>query len=198
MTKEEFNEFWAGRYYNSIPISHVFKRDYPERWLRIHSLPQSKRYAEDEIEWAILLQRQNRIISDIFGENLQVLLVTGTYSDKMGWESPWIEQGRNVLKPYVFTKLEAIDLYSRSSEFFEEDMLYTPEFAEIAWKVNRYDNLLKSIANDELRVFFVSPEKNVIIAPYDGGVDIILKDLETKEYYKSKYSQWLSARSDGL
>jgi hypothetical protein len=198
MTKEEFNEFWAARYYNSIPISHVFKRDYPERWLRIHSLPQSKRYAEDEIEWEILLQRQNSIISDIFGENLQVLLITKVYSDKMGWESSWIEKGRNVLKPYIFTKLEAIELYSRSSEFFEEDMFYTPEFAEVAWNVNQYNNLLKAIANDELRALFVSLEKNAIIAPYDGGMDIILKDVETKEYYRSKYSQWLSARSDGL
>jgi hypothetical protein len=196
MTKEEFNEFWAGRYYNSIPISHVFKRDYPERWLRIHSLPQAKRYAEDEIEWAILLGRQNRIISDIFGENLQVLLVTGIYSDKMALES-CVEKVHNALKPYVFTKLEAMDLSSRSSEFFEEGIFYTPEFAEVDWKVDRYDDLLKAIANDELRAFFVSPEKNVIIAPYDGGVDIILEDIETKEYCKSKYHQWLSARSDG-
>lgn len=38
----------------------------------------------------------------------------------------------------------------------------------------------------------------MIIAPYDGGVDIILKDVETKEYYLSKYCEWISDRVDGL
>jgi hypothetical protein len=197
MNKGEFNKFWASRYDDSLPISHVFKRDYPERWLRIHSLPQSKRYAENEIEWRVLLNRQNTIISDIFGENIKVFLMTGAYSDRMILKS-WNGKVHHVLKDYVFTKLAEIDLHSHSAEFFEEDVFYTPEFTEIDWKVDRYNDLLKAIANDELRAFFVSPEKNVIIAPYDGGLDIILKDVETRNYYKLKYNEWLSVRSDGL
>ncbi len=197
MNKAEFTEFWAARYPHSIPISYVFKHDYPERWLRIHSLPQAKRYAEDEVEWEILHYRQNKIISDIFGENLPLLLITGTYSDKMILE-PLVEPVHPALKSHVFTKLDPIDLHSHSNKFIDEDVLYTPEFAEIHWQVDRYNNLLKAIADDELRAFFVALEQNVIIAPYDGGVDIIFKDVETKKYYKSKYSEWLSARADGL
>ena len=212
MTKEEFNNFWASQYPHSLPISHVFKRDYPERWFRIHSLPQSKRYAEDEIEWEVLLQRQNTIISDIFGENLKVFLITGSYSWKMDAVSDLVggaslrrqtlrerndNREHDTLRSYIFTTLEPVDLYEHSSEYFEAGTLYTPRFTEVFWRVNQYDNLLKSIANDELRAFFVSPEKSVTIAPYDGGIDIILKDVETKQYYRSKYSEWLSDRADG-
>jgi hypothetical protein len=45
---------------------------------------------------------------------------------------------------------------------------------------------------------FLSFEKNVIVAPYDGGVDCILKDVETRDYFKNKYKAWLSKREDGL
>jgi len=41
-------------------------------------------------------------------------------------------------------------------------------------------------------------DKKIIIAPYDGGVDLILKDIETRNIYKQKYSDWLSQREDGL
>jgi hypothetical protein len=41
-------------------------------------------------------------------------------------------------------------------------------------------------------------DRNIIVAPYDGGVDFVLQDVLTKEKYKSKYRQWLSERADGL
>ncbi|MCK6616008.1 MAG: hypothetical protein L6Q51_00020 [Cyclobacteriaceae bacterium] len=61
-----------------------------------------------------------------------------------------------------------------------------------------HDWLLREIANDKTRAFFVSFDKNEIVAPYDGGIDFILKDILTKEKYKNKYKQWLSEREDGL
>ena len=198
MTEEQFNQFWATHYPNSLPISHTFKHEYPDRWLRIHSLPESKRYAETTIEWEILLHRQNSLISDIFGEGLQVCLVTGLYSPKT-LPAPNIRSDEvDSLKSYKFKLLEQIDLDKFSGEYFEEDLFYTPKFVEVIWESNRYDDLLKAVANYELIAFFVSFEQNAIIAPYDGGVDIIFKDVETKRHYQLKYHEWLSDRTDGL
>ena len=69
MTKEDFEINWNSTFPNTLPISHTFKIKYVNRWFRIHSLPKSKRYAENEKEWIILLKRQNQIITDLFVEN---------------------------------------------------------------------------------------------------------------------------------
>ena len=69
MTKEQFEKFWISTFPDTLPISHLFKFDYKDRWFRIHSLPKSKRYADNENEWEILLSRQNQIINDLLGGN---------------------------------------------------------------------------------------------------------------------------------
>jgi hypothetical protein len=65
-------------------------------------------------------------------------------------------------------------------------------------ELNKFDDLLREIAYDNLRAFFVSIEKELMIAPYDGGVDFILKNSETRDLYKRKYNSWLSPRQDGF
>jgi hypothetical protein len=39
---------------------------------------------------------------------------------------------------------------------------------------------------------------HTIIAPYDGGVDIIFGDKHPLSIFKEKYKNWLSKREDGL
>lgn len=197
MTKEEFHKHWALTYPGTVPISHFFKHDYPDRWFRIHSLPESKRYADNDNEWKILLTRQNGIITDLFRSGATVLLVTGEYilGDNRTIHST---DEKELFKPYTLTQLDNIDLYMLNAENYDDGAKYRPAFAEIIWKPNQHDNLLREIANDSAKAFFVSFDKNIIIAPYDGGVDFVLKDSWTKDYYKNKYKQWLSERADGL
>ena len=196
MTKENFNKIWNLTYPETIPISHLFKQKYAERWLRIHSLPESKRYAENTEEWNILLTRQNQIINDIFTDSIKVFIVTGEYN--WGERTPFITDEEEVFKPYNFVRLENISLFEINSEDYDEDDIYRPAFAETIWNLNKHDNLLKAIAKDETRAFFVSFEKNVIIAPYDGGIDLIFPNNQAKENYKKKYKKWISERADGL
>lgn len=196
MTKEEFNLFWTTSYPDTIPISHLFKQDYSGRWLRIHSLPESKRYAGSGEEWDILLKRQNQIITDLFADDSNILLVTGEYN----WDerTTFITDKEDVFKPYHFVRLDNIGLFKVNSEDYDKGEIYRPAFAETIWGLNRHDKLLKEIANDNVRAFFISIDKNLIVAPYDGGIDFIFKDNHSREKYKEKYKKWLSDREDGL
>jgi hypothetical protein len=197
MTKEEFHKLWTLTYPDTVPIPHLFKHDYSDRWCRIHNLPESKRYAENHNEWGILLNRQNEIITDLFGLETPILLIAGEYN----WgdqRSIHITNAEEVFKDYSFTQLDNINLFELDSKHYDETEIYRPAFAETVWKPNKHDKLLKEIANDNIRAFFVSFDKNVIVAPYDGGVDFILKDTLTRDFYKDKYRQYLSAREDGL
>lgn len=197
MTKEEFKKRWSLNYSDTAPISYLFKCEHPDRWFRIHSLPNAQRYAHNNREWEILLTRQNEIVTDLLGLDAKVLLVTGEFN--CGDENDiHITDKEEVLKVYSFTLLDHIDLFKLDSGQYDKTDIYKPAFAETIWQLNKHDKLLAAIANDSLSAFFVSFDKNIIAAPYDGGVDIVLKDNSTKDFYKNKYRQWLSEREDGL
>ena len=196
MTKEDFEINWNSTFPNTLPISHTFKIKYVNRWFRIHSLPKSKRYAENEKEWIILLKRQNQIITDLFVENTEILIVTGEYN--WGEREDFVNDEEEIFKPYNFIRLDKIDLFELNSDEYDENEIFKPAFAEIKWESNKYDNLLRGIADEKVIAFFVSFDKKVIVAPYDGGIDFIIKDNKLKEFYKEKYKDWLSEREDGL
>jgi len=196
MTKEEFYIYWNSMFSKTLPISYLFKHDYPYRWFRIHSLPKSKRYAENELEWDILLKRQNQIISDLFGENAEILIVTGEHN--WGEIKNHITDEEEIFKPYNFVKLDSIELFILNSKDYDEDEIYKPAFAESIWKSQKFDDLLRLIANEQTIAFFICIKKNIIIAPYDGGIDIVLENTKTRDIYKEKYKDWLSQREDGF
>ena len=66
------------------------------------------------------------------------------------------------------------------------------------WKIGKRDEILKAIADDEIRTLFVSTSKKCVIAPYDGGVDVLVESTEKRDRLKVKYKDWLSDREDGM
>lgn len=197
MTKEEFNQFWASTYPNTIPIQHYFRHQYADRWFRIHSLPESKRYAHTQEEWEILLSRHNQIITDLLGNHSKVLLVTGDYNYNSPGDKHIVEE-EAAFQTYTFTLLDNIGLNSLSPEEHEPGVVYRPAFAEIVWSINQHDALLKELADWKLIAFFVSFEPHLIVAPYDGGIDFILKDSQMRDTCKKKYQNWLSKHPSGF
>lgn len=197
VTAEEFITFWTSAYPKTVVLSYYFKYDYVDRWFRIHSLPKSKRYAEDEEEWQLLLDRQNTIITDLLGNGEEFLLVTGDAEMEGYTELDPLSEVKSI-QNFSFTFLTPIDLHKLSPEEYEEGHIYKPMFSQQIWQLNKFNDLLKDIANDEHRAFLVSTQNNCIVAPYDGGIDFIVKDQQTKEALKQKYSEWLSDRDDGL
>lgn len=197
MTPEQFKEFWISTYPDTLPIPHFFKHGYSDRWLRIHSLPQSKRYADTEQDWNELLLRHNTIITDILGENVEVIVVAGDYNYNEPTKEHMTEKQPS-FQNFSFKQIDSINLFELSPEQYEKGQIYRPAFAETVWKPHQHDDLLRDIADDRLRAFFISPDSKAIAAPYDGGIDFILRDSATRDFYKDKYKEWLSEREDGL
>lgn len=198
MTTQDFQAYWSQSFAETPPINHLFKHNLKERWLRIHSLPEAKRYAETEAEWSILLHRQHTLFQDLMSQNEAFYVLSGLYSfgDKVF--------DKNIFSDYDFFKtltiheLERIDLFKNSGDWYDEGSFYTPFFVKASIKSYGFDAILRAVADDEIRVFFLNTSTNTIIAPYDGGVDVILKDSETMLFYKEKYKNWLPERADGL
>lgn len=43
-------EIWTTYFSELAPVGHVLRKALPDRWLRVHSLPQSKRYPESDVD----------------------------------------------------------------------------------------------------------------------------------------------------
>jgi hypothetical protein len=198
MTKQQFQSFWAKNYPDTPPINHLFKHYLKAHWLRIHSLPEAKRYAETAEEWAILLERQNTIFTDLMPKDAKICIVSGIYSFEDKIFDAHVFDGLPYFKTLTFKELDALDMGKISSDWYDEGIKYTPCFAEELYAPNKFDTILKSIANDEWRLFFVDTKSLTIIAPYDGGVDILFKDEHPLSIFKEKYENWCSKREDGL
>jgi hypothetical protein len=190
MNKAEIQQFWKDNYSLCPPINHLFKVIYNDRWLRIHSLPDSKRYADNEYEWAVLYQTQNNILDDIFIKDDTLYLFVGILSSDTYNVLEDEEIEHECLQTFDFTALEIIDLHALTKEYYDEDIFYTPYYTSLKYKSNAYNEILKSIANDELRAFFLNPTTDTIFAPYDGGVDIIYADTASRDEYKLKYNHY--------
>ncbi len=197
MTAEEFTEFWSSAYPDTLPINYLFRHDYPDRWVRFHSLPESKRYPEDEEDWTMLLNRQNTITQALLGTRAQLLLVTGGYEIKgsINMDIPWTE---TALQHFSFTALPALPLREVNSVEYGKEDCYLPIFVEVDWQWGVLNNALRDVAQDDIRFFLVSREQQCLIAPYDGGMDIIAANTEARDTLKIQFQGWLSMREDGL
>src|SRR5690242_3897509 len=91
MTPAEFNDYWQQVYPNSPPIGYLLRQEYEDRWFRIHTLPESKRYPETEAEYQEILRRHNLLLDDLLGEQGEFVLITTGYSETTNPAPPYPE-----------------------------------------------------------------------------------------------------------
>ena len=180
MSVNELTKSWQQGFQYFNPIAHELKHSYSERWFRIHTLPDSKRYAESNEEYKEICDRHNMILSDLIGVENPFFLLTANY--RMINEEP--TQDKRLVK------LNLQSEYWRNICPFEDspEIYWDIYFDELIWKENSLNDLLCLVADEEIsNVIFFSARKNLIYHPYDGGADIILETTELRDFYKNKY-----------
>ena len=193
MNREEFNKYWKTEYPEAYPISHELKYVYENRWFRIHNLPKSKRYAETDVEYKTMLDRQNQLINDLIGEENTIIVLFGLYTDDI------TNSNYKELTDFgKFKIVQTINLHKIRPEEYDDEEVLDIYIKEDIWKNGAKNEILKAIAIDKIRVMFISPLRECIIAPYDGGVDVIVNSTEKRDELKNKYKDWLSERKDGI
>lgn len=68
-------ELWQQRWPDCLPVGYKLRDPYRDVWVRFHSLPESKRYAVDESEYAVVLERYNTVLDELFA-GTEVYVVT--------------------------------------------------------------------------------------------------------------------------
>ncbi|MBC7923008.1 MAG: hypothetical protein H7Z75_18170 [Ferruginibacter sp.] len=183
----ELKDGWQSHYGSATPVAHILRHQVPDRWFRIHSLPESKRYADTPDEYSILLARHNAVATEILGSQTRCLLLVGRYTVEP--ELDIHSQDLPLVETVTFALFDSVR---------EPDSM-SIWYAPIIWSAERFDGIIKTVADDQAaHIMFASLETGEAYAPYDGGADLFLSSATRRNELKQRYSHWLSKHPQGL
>ena len=187
-------KFWKKYFGEALPLAHELKTKFTDRWVRFHSLPESKRYPDSGDELKEILFRLNKIIVDLSAGDADLCIVGIGYSNS---KQP---QGLSQSIKKFFNKPKywlSIPIHNPEDE--KKDHSYWHLYEEqIIWQEGRLDDIFRLVINDDIRNFMViNTNLGWVFHPYDGGVDIVFKNREEMEIIKNRYSNWLSSHPLG-
>ena len=185
---------WTGRWPSCRPIAHELRGCAPERWVRFHSLPHSKRYAENDAEYGELLGRHDTVIGELVGGSIgrHLLVVTCSWS---GTSEP---APRDDALEAAFPSTRYWHSILREAD---DDWEYWVHLfvGRVDWKPGALDALLTLVADDRTADVIVAPDDfEWLYHPYDGGADVIAPDPTTRDALRDRHSEWLSPYPHGL
>lgn len=193
----EFSSDWTRHHDSRKPIGYMMRAAETPNWLRFHSLPESKRYAETDAEWSILLARQNGLAQEVLGSGEPCWLVQACWqapdaAADVGWRGD----------PFYATRAYGLE---NAFEFLDDDVDRDEPFSWlvtaklVAWQPGLFDHLLREVADDRAApTLWMAAATGAVFAPYDGGVDLFLRSSADVERLASRHPDWLSQHPSGL
>ena len=186
-SRVEFEAFWRTHFGECAPDAPHLGEMLPERWVRFHTLPESKRYADDAREASFIAYRQKTLADDVLGEGARCWLIGHVWSR---------------FSPPILASLPSVEMQyfgkcPNEDEFWDEP----PDLigAIVEWCHEDFAELLRLIAEDKAWGFlWVRLDNPVIFAPYDGGIDCFLRNPDNVRALKERFNVWLSAYPSGL
>jgi len=182
--------WWISEFTSVAPAGHVLREHLHERWTRFHSLPESKRYAENEPENVELLTRHLSVANELFEVGEPIYVYRSHLHEKK-------LKGRHRHKIASRQLREAMVKLSTSTNANEaEDDHYYVRALVTTWAPDFFDVLTRQIADcRESGITFVAPSTRNIYCPYDGGMDVFVFSVSPSGL-ESKFRSWMSSRED--
>jgi hypothetical protein len=194
MNVSDFTAYWDARFSGCPPVSHLLREMYPDRWFRIHTLPESKRYPETAAEYAEVLRRHHTLLTDLLSREQTIALLATGYSTTPQPTPPENINAR--YHPFVFVRSVAMHEPDEEETFpcYWHIWLHAHR-----WQARSLDLLLTDVADNTVaNVLLADPQRNVLYHPYDGGADVILGTRAERDHWRTVYRAWLSRHPDGL
>ncbi|KPA21096.1 hypothetical protein shim_25610 [Shimia sp. SK013] len=151
-------------------------------------MPESKRYAESDEDNGTIVERANILATECFGEQATIWIAAGYLSD-FALEKDDLPVRMNMSKALVW-----ID----PDEELEDQSEMSFYVSRLEWERSSLDRLFLEIAEDQERAILFSEDTQTVLAPYDGGFDIISFEPEKIVQLEKNYRMWMSSRSDKL
>lgn len=176
-------ELWASQWPDSLPIAHELKELFEDQWIRLHTVPGSKRLPGSDDEWAVVIDRHNTLLADLVTSERDLIVIMSVVAagpmpaeaDADFWTSvPW--------------------------HYADPDLLYAHLFVTTStWEPGALDDLLRLAAEQQIGGVIIAPlDLAWLYHPYAGGVDIILTDPAIRADLAERHAEWRSTHPAGL
>ncbi|MGW0908680.1 DUF3885 domain-containing protein [Streptomyces sp. NPDC002853] len=184
--QEALTELWQQRWPSCPPVGYKLRDPYRDVWVRFHSLPESKRYAEDASEYAVVLERYNTVLDELFaGGDVYVIFPLWTTEAEVPPGHPGAGYWQSLLV-----------MDDPDPEFRKYCHLFS---TRRPWRHGCIDELLRNVADEEVGgVLITDTQMRRIHHPYDGGADVFLPTSEERDEMRDRHADWLSGHPSGL
>ncbi|GLX94761.1 hypothetical protein Hesp01_27110 [Herbidospora sp. NBRC 101105] len=190
----ELTGTWRTNRPECLPVAHELKWACHSRWVRFHSLPESKRYPDTADEYTILLNRYETVLSELFGDR-DVYVITTAFTDHPTFGEPLRYPEPVTLNPGARLWMTVTD-DAPDEEFPSYSHLLVTRRTR---RPGSLDALLRAVADDAMgNVMITDLDMRRVFHPYDGGADCILEDSATRDDLKAAHREWLSDHPQGL
>ncbi len=173
------------------PVAHRLKSQISDRWVRFYSLPQAKRYATDQAEQQVVLDRADALLRATIGYHSRVLVVSGHHGARTAPELSPSQATIHTTPEHWYTEPD--------SDIDDPDW---PLHLWSSWEVcssGSFGSLIALTADSKLiEVMLVSAQKGVVLHPYDGGMDIFMRTSVERDDLRAQFAQWASPLPSGL
>jgi hypothetical protein len=186
---------WEKWFPKCAPVAHHLRAAFSDRWVRFHNLPLSKRYPENENDYAILLDRHNQVLRELNKNRENVIVLSTGYSNSTspdGTQPEWQATGIKA-KAWRTIAMHEVDINFTAPTFWHVFETQTE------WLPRAFDPLIRLVADGTVgNIMIVAPDCRWLLHPYDGGMDVILESEAERDRLKKLFAEWLSPRPDGL
>ncbi|MDE1995999.1 MAG: hypothetical protein KGI75_26110 [Rhizobiaceae bacterium] len=181
-TSQDFEREWSSFHANRKPLGWMLRSDMSLGWVRFHSLPNSKRYAENETEEGIILSRAYSLANATLGMNASC------------WQ---IECRKEELNPPYWDL--AVSGTAATTFVDDDETQWCAHVLETIWRQGTLDSILLAIADDGTGpTMWMDRKTGRIFAPYDGGFDLLVSSPEEVNQLRMSFGDWLSDHPEGL
>jgi len=173
---------------NLPPIAYLLKQAYPDRWVRFHNLPNSKRYPETETEYKTIIDRNETVLFSLIDKQAELIAFAPKYDDENTDQPSFSEFNRLIAEPAHFGSV--------TSELDSEISLNI-YFAKFLTK--HLPTLIRLVADEVLsNIILADFSAGILYHPYDGGMDFILENKAKRDSLKARFSEWYPGSTSGL
>jgi hypothetical protein len=184
---------WAARWPGLAPMpggEYFPRRDlYGVHWVRFHSLPNGKRYAETPDETREILERHFAVLEALHTERTSDLLIVG---EDWGWYDG-VDLAGGWTKRYL---PGAWPWRKWRHDSDEESDPFHYFWVSSARQVRDLGPLLERVAAWQATVWISDNGLNWMYHPYDGGADVYARTADERDSLVSSYSTWLPEAGD--
>lgn len=190
---EALGNAWERRAGRAIPASWSLREHLAERWVRFHSLPYSKRYADSEEEARILLDRHHHVLAALCGSSDEVVVVLLRWDGQGRFRAS--REFRRISSTWPFWRAFVDDTTADE----ENEAITASAFVRRLPATRAELDPWFRRAPEDTDVFVITDDAvDWVYAPYDGGADVIAPTVEARDALRERFSAWLSPRTDGL